>query len=102
MITMPRASLDDIESRNMRNKQKALEKSQDDKLRNLEKAQRDAKEKKYLDGEEEKSQYKKKQQVEIKDATTGEILMKETRVMEPAKRMDFICDFNEDDVPPLE
>ena len=100
LITMPKASISEVEARNMRIEMAKEEKKNEEKLRQLEKAQEEGREKqKEIDRrrQEEREQ-------ESKRVNDPEFIIRESKnkkEQEPPKRM-FVPDFDESEVPPLE
>ena len=111
LLTMPKASITEVEAKNLRLRQLKDERAADEKLRKLEKEQMEAKaaSRKALDARA------KKVNEESKDG--GEFIIRESKKEESeeeeepkeegegkdqkSKRM-FVPDFDVDDVPPLE
>ena len=106
LLTMPKASISEVEARNLRIKQQQEERKNEDKLRKLEREQDEAKQaqKKSLDEKIKKANAPNKEESKKDD---GEFLIRESKVededeiKDKAKRM-FVPDFDIDEVPPLE
>ena len=98
LLTMPKASISELEAKNMRIQKAKEEKDQEDKLRALEKTQKEGIEKQK---ELAKELRKKEEEEEKSNPHDPDFLIRESKAKEQEKRM-FLPDFDEDEVPPLE
>jgi protein TilB len=100
LLTMPKASITEVEARNMRIQKMKEEKEQEDKLKALEKAQKEGIEKQ-KELAKEVREAKRKEEEEKTSIHDPEFVIRESKKGQEAKRM-FVPDFDESEVPPLE